>query len=736
MTLSRLRRYAACVLWVEVLLRAVIPACGIFAGYMALALFGLGGGWLFAVALTLCVASLVWEASRFHAPTPREADRRIEAVSGLKHRPLAALQDFPVTGGAMGAEIWRAHQMRMTQMLAQARAGWPVPFAVVKDPFSLRAVLLLLLASGLVIAGPDSLNRLGAAFTLPAWPFAGPQVNAWVTPPAYTGQAPILLTPGQKVMTLTGSRITVILNRSADAIRFDGETWRANVLGPKSRRADGVIHASGMLRIGPWWHLLARWEVTAVPPSAPALALNSLALETATLHLGWTVSDAYGLTGLALALRPPGYNHALPEDAALPNGTGKAGATLNLRDSPYAGMTVAVTLRAINLAGMHADTAPRRITLPPPPVHDPTAKVLAMIRQNLALSPELSPAIARWMMRVAKTPPSAISYAADGQLAMLATALATRATHADAAMQRLLALIQQIEAGPDFGPSHAFAQAAQHLLQALKQGPPDADTLNKLLADLQRALAQHLAATQPASPGQRSQSFNSSTLNRMAAQIAADEQAGRMAQAEAELQQLARTLQALQNAQPMTAAQAAQMQTAGEAAQKLTQLVQGQASLLDQTAKGNATPGQQAKLQADLKSMRATLAKAGLPNLPGLDGAGQAMQTAQTALARGNNTDAQSAETSAIQNLQKAASALQNETAQSLSINTNGAMPDQSQNGNDPNGSTEDLTLPGINLPGHNPADTIEQEIIHLDANPQLPAATHDYLHRLLTPDP
>jgi hypothetical protein len=134
--------------------------------------------------------------------------------------------------------------------------------------------------------------------------------------------------------------------------------------------------------------------------------------------------------------------------------------------------------------------------------------------------------------------------------------------------------------------------------------------------------------------------------------------------------------------------------------------------------------------------MRAALGKAGLPNLPGLDGAARAMQSAQSALARKDNTGAQTAETSAIQNLQKAASALQSETAQSLSISTDGAMPDQPQNGNDPNGSTEDFTIPGINLPSHNPADTIEQEIIHLDANPNLPAATHDYLHRLLTPDP
>src|ERR1700731_3624985 len=117
MTLSRLRRLAACVLWVEVLLRALAPACGIFLGYVVLALFGVGSGWLFAATLVLTLASLGWEGSRFRVPGGADVDRRIEAASGLKHRPLAALQHVPATAGAMGAEIWRAHQARMAQTL-------------------------------------------------------------------------------------------------------------------------------------------------------------------------------------------------------------------------------------------------------------------------------------------------------------------------------------------------------------------------------------------------------------------------------------------------------------------------------------------------------------------------------------------------------------------------------------------------------------------------------------------
>jgi hypothetical protein len=470
-------------------------------------------------------------------------------------------------------------------------------------------------------------------------------------------------------------------------------------------------------------------------PSAPVVDMAPLSLAEDRLKLRWTVSDAYGLASLTVALRPPGYNRALAEGATLPAVTGAASATLDTSESPYGGMTVAVTLHAANLAGMNTASQPQTVTLPPLAVHDPTAMVLGMIRRNLALRPEQGPAIGREMMRVAEAPPSAISYAADAQLAMLATALATRGTETLGAVQRLLLLIRQIEAGPDFGPSQALAQAVQKLLQALAHGPPDADTLNKLLAAMQQALAQHLAAAQSTPPSQPGQSFDSLALNRMAAQIAADEKAGRTQQAQAELRQLAQALRALQNARPMSAAEAAQAKAAGQAAQGLAKLMLGQASLLNQTAQGDATPDQQAQLQKDLNDIGAALSKAGIPGLPGLSSAAQAMGDAQAALTQHDDGTAQTAETSAIQNLQKAAAALQNETAQSLSLGMGGEMLNQTPNGNDPNGSNDDLAIPGLPLQTNNPADRIEQEIIHLDANPALPQATHDYLHRLLMPD-
>jgi hypothetical protein len=730
--LRRLRRRAAAILWIELLVRAAGPAILVMLLYAVLAVFGFGGSWLWLGSLILALAVLGFEVRRLRPPTASAIDRRIEAASGMAHRPLAVLGDSPATPGELSAAIWAAHVARTRATLTGARAGWPAPVAAARDPFSLRLLLLLLLATGMIAAGTDIWPRLTGAWTMPPWPFAGPTINAWITPPAYTGQGPTLLVPGQPVTVLRGTALSVILDGSRDAIRFGGAPLPGSVTGAESRRADTLITSSGTLTLGPWWHRLARFPITATPPAAPIISLDRVIPGPATARLAWHVQDPYGLASLSARLTPNGYPDALPESATLPAGDNKA--TLDLADSPYDGIEESLTLTAKNLAGMTARSAPQSLTLPPVPEHDATALLLRMIRQNLALTPAQAPAIARQLHNIAAAPPSAIGFAVDVQLAALAQGLSLRSTSPAGAVARLLGLIRQIDAGPDYAPRAALARSSQALLNALEHGPPDSATLQRLLAQMQQALAQHLQAIRPAADGAPAQHFDTSALDRMAAQIAADEQAGRLAKAQAELAQLANALQMLQNAKPMTAAQAAAAQAAASAAAGLTQLIQKQSGLLNQTAQGSATAAQQGQLRQDLQGVQATLETAGAAHLPGMQDAGTSMQAAQDALSQQNTGAAQSAEAGSIQNLQKAAAALQRAAQQSLTLGPGGSdspAPDSDL----PDGNSEDLQVPGLALPGSNPADAIEQEIMRLDANPNLPAATHQYLHRLLSPD-
>jgi hypothetical protein len=220
----------------------------------------------------------------------------------------------------------------------------------------------------------------------------------------------------------------------------------------------------------------------------------------------------------------------------------------------------------------------------------------------------------------------------------------------------------------------------------------------------------------------------------LAQQIARDQAAGQTARAQAELQQLTQMLQALQSAKPMTAAEAARSAAADRAAQTLGSLTKGESALLDHTNNGTASPGDQGDLRNQLASTRGALGKAGIV-LPGLGDAATAMATAQDALSRNDESTAAGAENAAIQGLQKAAAALAS-SSQGMRFDAggqSGAAMEPFENGM--NGAPDENTLPTILPNGGNPAGVIQQEIIKNDSDPTLPAATHQYYHRLLNPD-
>jgi hypothetical protein len=738
--IARLRRRAALVLWAEGLLRAIGPGCGILAAYVAAALFGFGNGWLFAGVLLLALAALGFGLARVRRPGGAKIDRRIEAASGLKHRPLADLDDVPETESPVAMALWQAHQRRVAESLASSRAGVIAPQAAARDKFALRGALLLLLITGAVIAGPVAPARLAAAFALPAWPFAGPVVTVWITPPAYVQTPPLLLAPGQEPQVLAGSRLTVIVDGPLrpPAVRLDGGVLNYAALADTSHRADAVIRGSGVLAVGPWWHRLGRWKIDAVAPGAPVINLTGVTVTKGNMvGLRWNVADPYGLATFGTVFFPVGNAGALRLNFSLPAALGDGSKTIDLTDSPYAGLPVDFVLAARNAAGVAGYDSPgEKLVLPGLTLTDPTALVLAGLRQHLALRPAETLDTAKGLLRISVAPPSAITPSADVQIAALASALALRQEGAQDGVDRLLALEKEIEAGPDFAAQKALAASNQALTSALERGlngqPPDAALMRQLMQTMEQALAQHLSALQPpGTPPNSGEQMDMSTLDKMAQKIAEDEAAGRTQQAAEELKQLEKVLAALQSARPMTAQQEAQAAAADAAAAQIAQMTKAEASLLDQTHQGTATPGEQGALQDQLNATAQSLKQAGVP-VPGLGEAGHAMGDAQNALARQDPGTAEGSETAAIQSLQQAASALAAAQRGRMSISQGGQeMPGQSQ---DENGSDmpDEQIGPDFFSNGNNPARVIQQQIIKDDANPALPAPVHDYYHRLL----
>jgi uncharacterized protein (TIGR02302 family) len=152
---------------------------------------------MFAAAAGLAVLSLL----RIHWPSRDTAIRRIEKTSQVPHRPASSYEDTLSGGGdndPSTAALWSAHRKRLVQSLKRLRVGKPRPRTDRYDPFALRALLLLFLATALGFVGAGSGDRIRAAFNFGnTYALADARLDAWISPPSYTGRPPLMLADGR-----------------------------------------------------------------------------------------------------------------------------------------------------------------------------------------------------------------------------------------------------------------------------------------------------------------------------------------------------------------------------------------------------------------------------------------------------------------------------------------------------------------------------------------------------------
>ena len=209
---SRLLPIARAILFWERLWPRLWPIVGISGLFVSLSLldfFPLLPYWLHVISLAGIAAMSGWVLVSglrgFRAPSQKEARNRIERDSGLRHRPLAALDDTSVsdgdkfTAGTTGATgvtgatgaLWHEHRRRAAQASERLGVDPPSPGMARHDPYGFRAMVLLLL----VISGAAGFGDAGARMARALVPEdrgadAEVRVDVWVTPPAYTGYPP------------------------------------------------------------------------------------------------------------------------------------------------------------------------------------------------------------------------------------------------------------------------------------------------------------------------------------------------------------------------------------------------------------------------------------------------------------------------------------------------------------------------------------------------------------------
>ncbi len=516
--LARRLRLARRVLAWERLWPLLIWPAGLAGLFVAAALFDLPArlpGWLHALVLCAVAGGLaylsvrVW--SRFEPPTDTQAARRLERDSGLAHQPLAALDDRMAGGDddPVSRALWAAHLRRMAEQARSLRLDWPSPGMAARDPHGLRAAVLLLVVIAATVGWHDAGGRLTRAVSpaLDTARLAPDSVEVWITPPAYSGMAPVLLRPadddGPATAVPAGSTVLAVVTGGWGEARLviDGRSVPFQTRTDGGQRIETQIDSGSRLEIHQAGFTVAAWPLRVTPDALPAIAFTQPPAEgeRGRLRIEATASDDYGLARAWIDIRraeaPDG--EGLAADLPLPSTHPRTAELAGWHDftaHPWAGLPVTIRPRAADALGQEAAGQSVTIVLPQRNFTHPTARLLVEQRRALTESTDNAPDVAAVLDRVAAEPP----LFEDDLTVFLAIRAARHALMADgfdlAEVQDLLwNAAQRLEDG-DLADAERMLEQARRAVEDALDRDAGAAELDRLLDELQQAMARYLDA--------------------------------------------------------------------------------------------------------------------------------------------------------------------------------------------------------------------------------------------------
>lgn len=699
-------------LWVERGARAFWPLATLVCLLIAAVSFGLDEGaplWARGAALAALLVALGWGLWRLRPPTEAEALARIDAT--LPGRPLSALADRQALGAedAGSRALWAAHQARMADRARAARAVGPHPDLAPRDPYALRLVGVTALVMALLFGAPERLigrsPQPGAAGSVPV--AAAASWEGWIEPPPYTRRPSLYLgsLDAPEIILPQGSKITIRIYGDLSAVTVD-----QTVADPPPPAEAGTLSVvatrSGRLSIaGPGGR---DWAITVQPDAPPQVALAG-AMERAgdgTLRQGYTATDDHAVTRgearITLDLPAADRRHGLTTDPdprpdlvldlPLPVAGKRDAITGTLIEDasqhPWANLPVRLTLTVRDGAGQTGSSAIAQVLLPGRRFFDPMAAALIEQRRDLLWARANGPRVAQILRAVTHRPEGLFR----DEASYLALRVAMRRLDAALAAGPLTTAVQdeiatalwdiavQIEDG---GLSDALARmqrAQDQLSQAIRNGasPEEIDRLMQELAEATRDYVRQLAEQNRGEQGPKftegeAQQITGDQIQQMMDEIERLMKEGRMAEAQALLEQFNQMMQNLQ----VTQGQGGEGMPGGQAMQGLQDTLRGQQGLSDEAFRNlqdELTPGgsnrerqeqgqagegsladRQRALREALEAQRRTLpgteGPAGETARQRLDEAGRAMEQAEEALRQGDTGTALDRQAEAIERL-------------------------------------------------------------------------------------
>lgn len=480
------------------------------------------GLFIFAVATIAAAVPLI----RLRLPSVTDGLRRLDHSSGEIHRPATAVNDEIAANkhDPVGQALWRAHVERTLMSARKLKAGWPAPRLALRDPIALRALVLILVTASFFAATGERMKRIEAAFD---WHGvvapANFRIDAWVTPPVYTGRPPVML-PGMRpgetaeaagpVAVPVGSQLVV---RGTGDVRFNvtregalevaaGDPNAPLPKGTSERRF--VIKGNGAATLTAVGSLT--WAFTAIPDRPPTIALiKSPERQTrGSVRLDYKMDDDYGVVEAkaTFTLKDDSISadahplFAAPEfRLSLPQVRTRSGAAQTIHDlteHPWAGAKVEMTLIARDEAGNEGRSKPHEFQLPERIFAKPLARALIEQRRNLALDANQKPLVLT-ALDALTIAPEHFTPEAGVYLGLRSIFYDLKQAKSDDALREVVArmwdMAVHIEDGNVSQAEQALRQAQEALRQALDRGASDQE-LKKLMDQLRAAMDKFLQA--------------------------------------------------------------------------------------------------------------------------------------------------------------------------------------------------------------------------------------------------
>ncbi len=730
------RALARLVILFERIWPALWPPLGVLGAFLCVALLDLPRA-LPPLAHSLLLAAtavafgglLVRGLRSIRRPDDAAADRRLETASGLRHRPLAVLTDRPAQRDAAGLALWQAHLARAISQINRLRVGAPHPGLARRDRLALRHALIVALVATFGIAGRDAPARLAYAFepSLPSAPLLpGTELQAWITPPAYTHLAPIFLHPqGGAVTAPAGSHLTLSVTGGSGTpdLLLNSQATPFRALDQGSFQADLDLTGGGHLSVRRDGAELAGWALSVIadqPPTAAWAGTPGGLQQSQETRLPWKTSDDYGVVALHAELRLRARPGAPPVmvPIPLPGGETRSAQGVNQQDltaNPWAGLPVIARLVARDAPGQQGLSAEATFVLPERLFLDPAAKALIAIRKRLSLKPDdrddavdgldallMQPKLFRGDVG-AYVNLGAIYYLLEWDKSPAAV---------PAAQQRMWQLALHMEEGQTEHTAQALdraRQAAQDALDKAIRSPTDAnrEALEKRLQELEQAIQNHIQAlieeaqrkheALPFDP--HAQHLSDRDFQRMADAAREAAREGRMDDAQRRMAQLERMLDELRNARANQSKEAQQRQQAQQRGRQqmgaMQDMIRREGGVLDHAQNRADTESEQRfgpaptspadpsqQREADRRVQQAL--RRGLGELmqefsdltgklpPSLGQADTDMRSAGQQLAKGDDQGASESEQRAIEDLQKGGRQMGQEMARQFGPGQNG----------------------------------------------------------------